>query len=123
MRVRRLVRGRSAAQLFAGDALSHVAFVGAIGAAVVGLDERVGLFVLTLAVAGGMAALGPRRRADDAVIGTVFAWILGIGMLLLTLLATSSAGGAGISAANALFGSIYSLSAGARGWRRRSRSR
>ena len=101
------------AQLFAGDALSHVAFVGAIGAAVVGLDERVGLFGLTLAVAGGMAALGPRSRADDAVIGTVFAWILGIGILLLTLLSTSSAGGAGISAANALFGSIYSLSAGA----------
>ena len=101
------------AQLFAGDALSHVAFVGAIGAAVVGLDERVGLFGLTLAVAGAMAALGRRARADDAVIGTVFAWILGIGILLLTLLSTSSAGGAGISAANALFGSIYSLSAGA----------
>ncbi len=101
------------AQLFAGDALSHVAFVGAIGAAVVGLDERVGLFGLTLAVAAAMAALGRRGRADDAVIGTVFAWILGIGILLLTLLSTSSAGGAGISAANALFGSIYSLSAGA----------
>ena len=90
-----------------------MAFVGAIGAAVVGLDERVGLFGLTLAVAGAMAALGRRARADDAVIGTVFAWILGIGILLLTLLSTSSAGGAGISAANALFGSIYSLSAGA----------
>ena len=60
-----------------------------------------------------MAALGDRGRADDAVIGTVFAWILGIGVLLLSLLSTSSAGGAGISAANALFGSIYSLSAGA----------
>ena len=101
------------AQLFAGDALSHVAFVGAIGAAVIGLDERVGLFALTLAVAGAMAALGRRGRADDAVIGTVFAWVLGIGILLLTLLSTSSAGGAGIGAANALFGSIYSLSAGA----------
>ena len=56
------------AQLFAGDALSHVAFVGAIAAAVVGLDERVGLFGLTLAVAGGMAALGrarPGRRRGD----------------------------------------------------------
>ncbi len=101
------------AQLFAGDALSHVAFVGAIGAAVLGLDERVGLFALTLAVAGAMAMLGRRGRVDDAVIGTVFAWILGIGILLITLLATSSSGGAGIATANTLFGSIYSLSAGA----------
>jgi zinc/manganese transport system permease protein len=100
-------------QLFAGDALTHVAFVGAIGAAVLGLDERIGLFVLTLAAAGAMAALGRRGRADDAVIGTVFAWILGIGILLITLLSTSAAGGAGISTANTLFGSIYSLSAGA----------
>ncbi len=96
-------------QLFAGDALTHVAFVGAIAAAVVGVDERAGLFVLTLAVATGMAALGRRGEADDAVIGTVFAWILGIGVFLLALLATSSAGGTGIAAANTLFGSIYSL--------------
>ena len=99
-------------QLFAGDALTHVAFVGAVAAAVVGLDERVGLFVLTLAVAGGMAALGRRGEADDVVIGTVFAWILGIGVLLLAVLATSASGGTGIAAANTLFGSIYSLTPG-----------
>jgi zinc/manganese transport system permease protein len=101
------------AQLFAGDALSHVAFVGAIGAAVVGVDERVGLFALTLAVAAGLAAMGGRGRQDDAAIGTVFAWILGIGVLLIALLATSDLGGAGVTTANALFGSIYSLSTGA----------
>jgi zinc/manganese transport system permease protein len=96
-------------QLFAGDALTHVAFVGAIAAAVIGLDERAGLFVLTLAVAAAMALLGGRGQADDAVIGTMFAWILGIGVLLLAVLATSAAGGTGIAAANTLFGSIYSL--------------
>jgi zinc/manganese transport system permease protein len=96
-------------QLFAGDALTHVAFVGAVAAAVVGLDERVGLFALTLIVAAGMAALGRRGQPDDASIGTVFAWILGIGVLLLAVLATSAAGGSGITAANTLFGSIYSL--------------
>lgn len=101
------------AQLFAGDALSHVAFVGAIGAAVVGVDERLGLFALTLVVAAALAALGGRGRADDAAIGTVFAWILGIGVLLIVLLATSDLGGAGVTTTNALFGSIYSLSAGA----------
>jgi zinc/manganese transport system permease protein len=101
------------AQVFAGDALSHVAFVGAIGAAVLGFDERVGLFVLTLAVAAGMAALGRRGDADDTVIGIVFAWILGVGILLITLLATSAQGGQGIALTNTLFGSIYALSAGA----------
>ncbi len=99
-------------QLFAGDALSHVAFVGAIAAAVLGLSVQVGLFALTILVALGMAALGPRAHADDAVIGTVFAWILGIGLLLLTVLATSSVGASGITAVNTLFGSIYDLSAG-----------
>ncbi len=100
-------------QLFAGDALSHVAFVGAIAAAVFAVNEQVGLFAVTLAVGAGMAALGRRAQADDVVIGIVFAWILGIGILLITVLATSSGGGNGITAANALFGSIYSLSAGA----------
>jgi zinc/manganese transport system permease protein len=98
-------------QVFAGDALSHVAFVGAIGAAVLGVDVRIGLFVLTIAVAAGMAALGRRGEADDTVIGIVFAWILGIGVLLITLLSTSSNGGNGIAATNTLFGSIYSLGA------------
>jgi zinc/manganese transport system permease protein len=100
-------------QVFAGDALSHVVFVGAIGAAVLGFDVRVGLFVLTIAVALAMAALGRRGQADDSVIGIVFAWILGIGILLITLLSTSALGGQGIAATNTLFGSIYELSAGA----------
>ncbi len=98
-------------QVFAGDALSHVAFVGAIGAAVLGVDERVGLFVLTLALAAAMGAFA-RAQADDVQIGTAFAWILGIGVLLLAILATSSQGASGITTANTLFGSIYSLSAG-----------
>jgi zinc/manganese transport system permease protein len=97
-------------QVFAGDALSHVAFVGAIAAAVIGVDERVGLFALTLVMAGAMGALGRRAVADDVTIGTAFAWILGIGVLLLAVLATSAAGASGITTANTLFGSIYSLS-------------
>jgi zinc/manganese transport system permease protein len=100
-------------QVFAGDALSHVAFVGAIAAAALGVDERVGLFTLTLVIAGAMGALGRRAVADDVTIGTAFAWILGIGVLLLAVLATSSGGASGITTANTLFGSIYSLSASA----------
>ncbi|MEA2211346.1 MAG: zinc/manganese transport system permease protein [Solirubrobacteraceae bacterium] len=106
-----LLRG----QVFAGDALSHVAFVGAIAAAVLGIDERFGLFALTLAVAGAMGGLGRRGRPDDVVTGISFAWILGLGVLLLAILATSAGGGNGITTANTLFGSIYSLTAGASG--------
>lgn len=99
-------------QVFAGDALSHVAFVGAIAAAVVGVDERVGLFALTLGLAAVMAGLGRRARADDVTIGVVFSWVLGIGVLLIAVLSTSSSGGSGLIVANTLFGSIFGLSVG-----------
>jgi zinc/manganese transport system permease protein len=99
-------------QVFAGDALSHVAFVGAIAAAVVGVDERVGLFALTLGLAAVMAGLGRRAQADDVAIGVVFSWVLGIGLLLIAVLSTSTSGGNGLIVANTLFGSIFALGAG-----------
>jgi zinc/manganese transport system permease protein len=98
------------AQLFAGDALSHVAFVGAVAAAAAGIDLRIGLFALTIGLAGAMAMLGRHGEADDTVIGIVFAWILGLGALLLVVVATSAAGGEALTASNALFGGIFSLS-------------
>jgi zinc/manganese transport system permease protein len=100
------------AQVFAGDALSHVAFVGAIAAAVVGVDERVGLFALTLLIAALMAGLGPRARADDVTIGVVFSWVLGVGLLLIAVLSRSASGANGLILANTLFGSIFGLGAG-----------
>ncbi len=99
-------------QVFAGDALSHVAFVGAIGAAVVGVNERVGLFALTLGLAAVMAGLGRRAQADDVSIGVVFSWVLGIGVLLIAVLSTGTSGGNGLIVANTLFGSIFGLGAG-----------
>jgi zinc/manganese transport system permease protein len=101
------------AQVFAGDALSHVAFVGTIGAALVGVNQQLGLIAATVAVAAVMAALGRRGQADDVVIGIVFAWILGIGILLITLLSTSAGAEQGTITINALSGSIFGLSAGA----------
>jgi zinc/manganese transport system permease protein len=98
-------------QVFAGDALSHVAFVGAIAAAVIGVDERVGLFALTLGLAAAMAGLGRRAQADDVTIGVVFSWVLGFGALLIAVLSTSSSGASGLTVANTLFGSIFGLSA------------
>jgi zinc/manganese transport system permease protein len=100
------------AQVFAGDALSHVAFVGAIAAALAGADVRLGLFALTALLALAMAGLGRRAHGADEEIGLLFAWILGLGVLLLALLARSPRGASGVAAVNTLFGSIYSLDPG-----------
>jgi zinc/manganese transport system permease protein len=101
------------AQVFAGDALSHVAFTGALAAAAAGIDLRIGLFAVTILVALGMGAAGERARADDAVVGSFFAWILGLGALFLSIFTTSSSGsGDGTAGVRVLFGSIFGLSAG-----------
>src|SRR5262249_41450448 len=95
------------AQIFTADALSHVAFAGALGALAAGLDLLLGLFVMTIAVALGMGALGRRARPDDVVIGGVFAWILGLGVLFLRLYTTPRGGSAsGRAGVGVLFGSI-----------------
>ncbi|MBS1846528.1 MAG: metal ABC transporter permease [Actinobacteria bacterium] len=100
------------AQVFAGDALSHVAFAGALGAAALGVDIRLGLFAATVVVGAGIGGLGERARADDVVIGTVFAWILGLGALFLSIFVSGSSGEDGTAAVRVLFGSILGLSAG-----------
>jgi zinc/manganese transport system permease protein len=99
-------------QVFSGDALSHAAFTGALGALAFGVDLRLGLFIATIAVAAGMGLLGRRGRADDVVIGIVFMWVLGLGVLFQTLFTTSGSGGSGNGSAsvNVLFGSILGLS-------------
>ncbi len=99
------------AQVFAGDALSHVAFTGVLAAALAGIDLRIGLFAATVAVALLFAALGDRIRVDDAAIGVVFAWVLGLGVLFLYLFSRGAGGSNGAIAARTLFGSIFSLSA------------
>lgn len=100
------------AQVFTGDALSHVAFTGALAALAAGIDLRLGLFVATIAVAVGLGILGTRGRADDVVIGNVFAWVLGIGVFFLTLYTTSRSSSNGTAGISVLFGSIFGLSSG-----------
>jgi zinc/manganese transport system permease protein len=108
-------------QVFAGDALSHVAFTGALAAAAAGLDLRLGLFVATifvallLAIVGGTRRLGSAAagaRADDVTIGVIFVWVLGLGVFFLDLFNTGGAGADGTIAARTLFGSIFGLSVG-----------
>jgi zinc/manganese transport system permease protein len=98
------------AQVFAVDALGHVAFTGALAAAVAGLDIRAGLFLAT--VAGGLllAGLGDRAHADDVVIGSLFAWALGLGVLFLSIFTTRSSAGNGTAGVRVLFGTIFGLS-------------
>ena len=96
-------------QVFAADALSHVAFTGAIAAALAGVDLRLGLFAATAAFAAGLAGIGRRGAPDDVAIGTAFAWILGLGVLFLALVATGAGGSDGALGARSLFGSIFGL--------------
>jgi zinc/manganese transport system permease protein len=99
-------------QVFAGDALSHVAFTGTLAAAAAGLDLRVGLFAATVLIALLIAALGERAQEDDAAVGVVLAWVLGLGVLFLDLWSAGASGNNGTVTSRALFGSIFGLSAG-----------
>jgi zinc/manganese transport system permease protein len=99
-------------QVFTGDALSHVAFTGALAALAFGIDLRAGLYGSCVAFAILMALLGRRGNADDTVIGSVFAWILGLGALFLSIFTTSQSGTGNVggnAGVNVLFGSILGL--------------
>ena len=97
-------------QVFAGEALSHVAFAGTLAAFAVGIEPLAGLFGSTLAAAFAVAALGGSARGRDVVIGVVLAWLLGLGVLFLSLYTTSRSAANGAVGVNVLFGSIYGLS-------------
>jgi zinc/manganese transport system permease protein len=111
-------------QVFAGDALSHVAFPGALAAAAAGIDQRIGLFVATIVGGGAIGLLGRgvlargataspgSAPADDTAIGTAFTFILGLGVFFLARVSMSSAGTSGTIGAHTLFGSIFGLTAG-----------
>src|SRR5204863_9309532 len=88
-------------------------FTGALVALTIGLDARLGLFAATIAVAVLLGALGQRGRADDVVIGSTFAWILGLGVLALSIFTTGHSTANGTAGVSILFGSIFGLDAGA----------
>jgi zinc/manganese transport system permease protein len=100
------------AQVFTGDALSHVAFTGAMAALAAGWDLRLGLFVGCVGAGLLLAGIGRRGRADDVVIGSAFAWVLGLGSFFLTLYTTSRSAAVGNAGTSVLFGSIFGLSGG-----------
>jgi len=97
-------------QVFSGEALSHVAYTGAVAALAAGVDPRIGLFAATIVVGAGFGLLGPAGLADDVVIGTSFAWVLGLGTLFLTISATSRRRTDPGANERVLFGSIFGIS-------------
>jgi zinc/manganese transport system permease protein len=97
-------------QVFAGDALSHVAFTGGLAALALGFATRTGVCAATIAVAVVLAVLGGRARLNDVVTGVVFTWLLGLGVLALSIFTSSRATGNGTGAVRILFGSIFGIS-------------
>lgn len=91
-------------QTFAGEALSHIGFAGATGAAVLGIGSLLGMAVFTLLAALGMGSLGERLRGRDIEIGMVLSFALGLGTLFLSLYTQYATETVGV-----LFGSIFSV--------------
>lgn len=100
-------------EVFAGDALSHVAFTAGMAALAVGLDLRIGVYAGTLVVGALLGLLGGKAaHADEAAIGVVFAWVLGLGAYFLSLFLGHHATGNSSAAVRVLFGSVFGISAG-----------
>jgi zinc/manganese transport system permease protein len=97
--------------VFASEALAHVTFTGALLAIVVKGNPLVGLFGVTMLVGLGMGVLGTRRQSKDVEVGTVLAWVLGLGALLLSFYASQSSKTNSTVGVNYLFGSILGLQA------------
>ena len=98
-------------QAFAGESLSDVAFTGALGGAALGINPLLSLLVTTVAVALAMGGFGERLRGRDVAIGTVLAWVLGLGVLFLSLFTARVSGtGTGFSGVTVLFGNILGIS-------------
>jgi zinc/manganese transport system permease protein len=99
-------------QAFAGESLSDVAFTGALGGAALGINPLASLLVTTIAVAVAMGGFGERLHGRDVAIGTVLAWVLGLGVLFLSLFTAHVSGtGTGFSGVTVLFGNLLGISA------------
>jgi zinc/manganese transport system permease protein len=99
-------------QAFAGESLSDVAFTGALGGAALGINPLLTLLATTILVALAMGGFGERLRGRDVAIGTVLAWVLGLGVLFLSLFTAHMSGtGTGFSGVTVLFGNLLGISA------------
>lgn len=90
---------------FAAHALSHIGFAGAAGAVLFGISPVFGLLLFTSVGGSMMAVLSPRAAHRDVHIGTVLAFMLGIGVLFISLYT-----GYATEAYSILFGEILGIS-------------
>ena len=90
---------------FAAHALSHIGFAGAAGAVLFGVSPVFGLLLFTTVGGTGIAVLSPRAANRDVQIGTVLAFMLGLGVLFISLYT-----GYATEAYSILFGEILGIS-------------
>ena len=90
---------------FAVHAISELGFTGAAAALVAGIDPVIGMIGGSLSVGLALGFLSLHGRERDSAIGSVLAFGLGIGVLLLSLYQ-----GYATEATNLLFGSIVGVS-------------
>jgi zinc/manganese transport system permease protein len=90
---------------FAAHALGHVGFSGAAGAVVFGVAPIYGLLLFTTVSATGISALGQKATHRDVEIGTILAFMLGLGLLFLAFY-----NGFATEAYSILFGEIVGIS-------------
>ena len=90
---------------FAAHALGHVGFSGAAGAVLFGVAPIYGLLLFTTVSGGSIALLGQKAAHRDVEIGTVLAFMLGLGLLFLAFY-----NGFATEAYSILFGEIVGIS-------------
>lgn len=90
---------------FAAHALSHIGFAGAAGAVLININPLIGLLAFTVTGGLGMASLGKRAINRDVQVGTVLAFMLGLGVLFISLYK-----GYATEAYSILFGEILGIS-------------
>jgi zinc/manganese transport system permease protein len=99
-------------QVFAADALSHVAFTGGVAALAFGVNELFGLLAATVLAALLLNSLAVASRAGDVEIGVLFALILGLGVLFISIYVSGHATSNSTGGVGVLFGSVFGISAG-----------
>jgi zinc/manganese transport system permease protein len=90
---------------FASHALGHVGFSGAAGAVIFAVAPIYGLLAFTTTFAVGIGLLGQRAAHRDVEIGTVLAFMLGLGLLFLAFYQ-----GYATEAYSILFGEVTGIS-------------
>ncbi len=90
---------------FAAHALAHIGFAGASGAVLFGIAPIIGLLLFTSCGGITIAMLGRRAASRDTQIGIVLAFMLGLGVLFISLYS-----GYATEAYSILFGEILGIS-------------